>query len=430
MRKFSWKPLRKLLSKPLSPEEFWTTRRAKDQKGIALLLAIFSLSLLLYLAMEVQYDTQVEYSINSQSVNRLKAYYAARSGVELSLLRIKIFQQMKGQLGQQLGNNAAILNLIWNFPFAWPPVLPPGVDTTNKDLIDTAIKAAKMDASYQTTITDEGTKIDINDLDSPSKALRTSTKKLIMQIFENEVQNNTDFNKKHRDFKAEDLVDQITDWIDANKESQKGGSESQFYGDYVNPGGDALNYPPNRQFRTVEELRLIPAMNDEIFRLLEPRITVYGAKAINPNTASADVIQSIDVSITNEIVTEVLKRRQDIVNGGSFHDAGEFWSFINGKGARITPEVQQDTPIVTDAALNFRIQSIGSYGTAVREIDVIVYDLQKSAQVVAGLVKKEATTTGGTQAVTSTGTAGTSTPAQSAQSATKGPPRIVYWVEK
>lgn len=397
----------------------WTRGKVRDQKGVALMLAIFTLTLLLYLSMEVQYETQVEYVVNSQSVNRLKAYYAARSGVELSLLRIKVFQQVKGTLGQQMGPAASLLNLIWNFPFAWPPMLPPGVDQVNQEMIDRVVKEAQMDASYQTSIADEGTKVDINDLDSSSKAIRESTRKLILQMFENENQNDTAFGRKYRDLRPEELVDRITDWIDADTQAKRGGDETAEYKDF--PPDDRM--PPNRQFRTVDELRLVPGMNDEIFDLLAPRITVYGAKAINPNTASADVIKSIDPSITQEVVNEVLKRRQDPMN--MFRDPNDFWTFIQGKGARITDEIIKNTPIVTDTSFNFRIKSIGSYGNSVREIEAIVYDIPSSAKIIAERLKKEnpVQTPGGT-------TATAPTQAQPPQTPTKGSPRIVYWSEK
>lgn len=396
----------------------WTRKKMKNQSGVAIMLAIFTLSLVLYLAMDVQYETQVEYVVNGQAVNRLKAYYAARSGVELSLLRIKIYQQLKSTVGKQLGPNANLLNLIWSFPFAWPPILPGEVNDVDQGLIDQAINESFMDGSYMTTITDEGTKIDINDLDSSSKVLRESTRKLLFQIFQNELEGDTAFARRHRDFRADELIEQITDWIDSDTSSQRGGDESQYYQDT-----DDERMPPNRQFRTIDELRLIPMMTDEIFDLLAPRITVYGAKAINPNTASADVLKSIDSSITDEIATAVLTRRQDLMNGGPFPSPGDFWDFIMSKGARITPEVRQSTPIVTDSALNFRIRSIGTYGNSTREIEVVVYDIPQTASVVAGFLKKEVTPTGGT-------TATAPTTGQSNQTATKGPPRIVYWFEK
>ena len=78
-----------------------------NQKGLALLLAMFTLTIVSFLAMELSYQTNVEYIVNSQSIQRLKAYYAARSGMELSLLRIKLYSQVQGQYAQMLGSQAA-----------------------------------------------------------------------------------------------------------------------------------------------------------------------------------------------------------------------------------------------------------------------------------------------------------------------------------
>lgn len=399
----------------------------KNQKGVALLLATFSLTLMLYLAMEVQYETQVEYIVNNQSVNQLKAYYAAKSGVELSLLRIKIYQNAKAQVaaaGQAAAGFSPLLNLIWSFPFAWPPVLPGDMDAVEKGQIEEAVKGATLDGGYFTVISDEGTKIDLNDLDSPSKALRESTKKLLLQIFANEIQNETEWGQKNRDFQPEELVGNIIDWVDSDTQSQKGGNESALY--EANDTG--VTYPPNRQFRSIEELRMVHGMTDELYAMLEKRVTVYGAKSINPNTASAEVLQSIDVSINAEVVAAVIARRQDMQAGGPFRSPDEFWQFIASKGARITPEVQQNTPILVDSTFNFRIKSVGSYGNSVKEIEAVVFDVPNSSKAVAELVKKEITPTPGTTP-TPTPPPG-STPVQGGQTSTKGPPRIVYWFER
>ena len=61
----------------------------KNQKGVALMIAIFTVVIVLYLAMEILYETNIEYAVNAQAVHKVKAYYAAKSGYELSLLRIK-----------------------------------------------------------------------------------------------------------------------------------------------------------------------------------------------------------------------------------------------------------------------------------------------------------------------------------------------------
>ncbi|MES3036329.1 MAG: hypothetical protein V4736_00355, partial [Bdellovibrionota bacterium] len=91
-----------------------------NQRGIALLMAISVVSLILYLAMEVMYETNVEYVVNAQSFNRLKSYYAAKSGVDISLLRVKVYNQIKKQTGGNAGPMGPFLDQIWKFPLMWP----------------------------------------------------------------------------------------------------------------------------------------------------------------------------------------------------------------------------------------------------------------------------------------------------------------------
>ena len=90
---------------------------SQNNRGVALLLALFSVMILTFVAVEISYETTADYLITSKGFSRLKAYYAAKSGVELSLLRIQLFTNISGQYGEELKGNEAIIEKIWNFPF-------------------------------------------------------------------------------------------------------------------------------------------------------------------------------------------------------------------------------------------------------------------------------------------------------------------------
>src|SRR5690606_26635783 len=122
------------------------------------------------------------------------------------------------------------------------------------------------------------------------------------------------------------IIGHMKDWIDDDIVRESGGSEREYYSEY--PQRD--NLPPNRAFRTIEEIRLIPWMTDEIYQMLASRITVYGVHAINPNYAPRDVLMSLDASITDEVATELISRRQDDDKGGLFQNENDFWSYVNG----------------------------------------------------------------------------------------------------
>ena len=79
---------------------------------------------MIFMAVEISYNTHVELKIGAAQLDRLKAYYLAKSGVQISLLRINAYKMVLNRYGSQLGSNKADLDLVWSFPFAWPPMLP------------------------------------------------------------------------------------------------------------------------------------------------------------------------------------------------------------------------------------------------------------------------------------------------------------------
>ncbi|MEK6774679.1 MAG: type II secretion system protein GspK [Bdellovibrionota bacterium] len=401
-----------------------------NRRGIAMITAIVALSLMTYLAMEVMYDTQVEFIVHSQQINRIKAYYAARSGVDISLLRIKLYQTIVGTLGKNLPTDGMI-DQVWQFPFMWPLELPKGTNAVDTDQINDTVKKSSMDSTFITTITDEGSRIDINDLNSQSKTLKNITKKQILNLFSNKMLSDEAFARRYSGFRFEELINNITDWMSNKSASLNGGDKKTYYKELT--GSD--DFPPNRSFRTLQELRLVKGMTDEFFDILEKNVTIYGLKGINPNTASKEVLQAIDPGITEEIVNEIKKRVSNPAEGGPFKNAEEFWQFLQARGARITV-TQADVPIVTSGLFSFGISSIGNFGSSTREINVIVMDLNQAATRLNDLVKADAKKDNPQAEADAAAdkTAGTPVAGPGSPSATnplpKGIPRIVYWTEK
>lgn len=412
----------------------------KNQRGMALMLAIFTVLIATYLAVEVSYESNVEYIVNANSVSRIKAYYAARSGVQLSLFRIKLYQAAMAQFGKDLGPNAKMLDLIWSFPLAWPPVAPASMTGVNKDQIQKLVKESKMDASYMAVITEEGSRLDLNDLISPSKKLRESARQRILNLFTVRMEQDEKFRREHGNERFEDLVNRIIDWGTSGTQAVDGGDKKRYY-ERVE---DVDPFPPNRAFRSVGELRLVAGMTEEYFKILEPQVTVYGTKAINPNYATAEVLKGLDISMTDKVVSHILNRRESrqagegpFVAGKDGSCATEFWSFVNSHEGRVSTETQNNTPISCDPVYNFRITSTGSFGSASRTIYATVFDLQKTLGTVAETMKKENTNNNAgnnNNANNPNGQNGTkpaqqsSSPGQS-NSPSKGAPRIVYWSE-
>ena len=132
-------------------------RPLKNNRGMAMIMAVSTMALIIYLAVEIMYDTTVEYNVNAQELNRLKSYYAARGAVEIGLLRIKIYQSVKNKLGDQLQGSpyAPYIDQIWSFPIQWP--LPTELlNAVDKDTAEEKKEESLVDAQYTLDIADEG----------------------------------------------------------------------------------------------------------------------------------------------------------------------------------------------------------------------------------------------------------------------------------
>ncbi len=352
--------------------QFFKRSRLSSQRGVAILLAITGLALMIFVAVEVSFDTQVEYISASQTVNRLKAYYAAKAGVEISLLRISIYKQALAAAGPQLGEKAqTLLNPIWQLPLSWPLMIPDGVNAVDKDELESTTKESLMDAQYMTTIEGEGGRIDINDLASPSKELQQTIHNQIVQIFENKKETDEKFREKYSNVQFKEIVDNMADWVDEDSEGRGRGSESDLYQNNRDDG----DLPPNQPFKTVDELHMVSGMTDEFFKLLQPRITVFGTKGINVNTAPRELLKSLSTQIDDEKLGQIDARRNDPKKGGPFRDKDDFFSFLSGIGVRTEAIEDAKIPLIFDAEFNFRIVSSGRFGNSRREITVITYDI-------------------------------------------------------
>ena len=337
-----------------------------------MLLAIFTVAFVIFLTTEIAEETIAEYLASSTEVKKVQSYYAAKACMQLSLLRIKGYQQATEALGSVIPD-ASMLDLIWKFPLSWPPAIPKDLNSFDSSTIKKTVAGSSFKNQFLSSITPEGGRIDINDLGSPSRTLREKTRKQILERLQSRVlHGDDDFSDRYSNFNFEELINNITDWIDADSSGLNGGDERSLYSDLRNEF-----LPPNRPFKTVEELHMIDGMTDEIYEVLAPEITLFGVKGINVNQAEKDVLLSlftrIDPSTADEIATEILKRRNNPELGGPFKDEKDFLGFLSGF---IDAEKfnEENVPLFYGAELNFKVSCIGQAGNLAREIQAIVYN--------------------------------------------------------
>lgn len=419
----------------------------KSQSGIAMLIALFAMTLMIFIATEVNYDTTVEYNEASQQVQRIKAYYAAKSGMELSFLRIQLYKQAMVSLGDQLGSQKSMLDMIWQFPMSWPPMIPEKTKVTevDKDMIQSSVKDSLMEAQYATTIEPESGKLNLNDLGSDVKIVQQTTRQELLNIFANEVRNNDKFRQKYSSTNFEELINNIQDWVSTGNESANGGDKTSRYAkmDLKDTNKDFI--PAGRPFKTMDELHMVAGMKDDFYRLIEGRATVYGLQGINVNYAPKEVLMGLDQTFTEEAVNAVIKRRSDPKEGGPFPSgdqcASTFLSFVSPYGVNTRAIQDSKVNLLCDPEYNFRVTSTGTYQKSKREITAVTFDLDNLPGRLADLLNQQDKQNNPTAVVpgpTSGGTPPTTgaPPAASQQQnnpakmkAPKGRPTVVYWEE-
>lgn len=423
-------------------------RILKSESGIAMLIALFAMTLMLFIATEVNYDTAVEYNEASQQVQRIKAYYAAKAGMELSLLRIQLYKQAMVSLGDQLGPQKSMLDMIWQFPMSWPPMIPEKTKVTevDKDMIQSSVKESLMEAQYATTIEPESGRVNLNDLGSEVKIVQQTTRQQLLNIFATEVRNNDKFRQKYSSTNFDELINNIQDWVTPGPESANGGDKNSRYAkmDMKDTNKDFI--PPGRPFKTMDELHMVAGMKDDFYRLIEARATVYGLQGINVNYAPEEVLRGLDLTFTDEAVKAVMKRRNDPKEGGPF-PAGEqcastFLNFVSPYGVNIRAIQDSKVNLICDPEYNFHVVSTGTYQKAKREITAVTFDLDNLPGRLADLLNQQDKQNNPSQVVPGqtpggAGAPGGVTPGQPQQQqnnstkmkAPKGRPTVVYWEE-
>lgn len=406
-----------------------TIRMLKDESGAALMIAIFTVTMLMIIATEIMYETSVEFVVSTQTVNQVKAHYAAKAGVQISLLRLFIYRKVMS-MGGDMAKQIPMLDMIWNMPFAWPPVTPDGTSRADKEEIKSAVKNSKMQSQYLSTIESESSKIDLTTLASDKPALFKQTLQQLEHLFSDRMENDKDFARKHSGEDFHKLVANIKDWIDPDDKDERGADEKS---SYSNLGDTGKNLPPNQVFKTFDELHLVAGMTDEFFKIIAPRVTIYGAKAINMKYASREIIKGL-FNLNDEQVDKVIAERGK-EGSQSFKDSTTFYQFLQSLGVRTETfkdkEGKDTLNLLFEPEFNFRIKSVGISGKVQREIIAIVYDMEQ----VATQLRKF----GPTPSPTPQGTPPpggqpppTATPSPSPAPSAPVPneaPNIVYWFE-
>ncbi len=341
-----------------------TSDSKKDESGIALFMVISAMTILSVLVTEFTYVAQVNATMAFDSTDQIKAHYLAKTGLKISLLRLKAYKELKA-LGGSGGSGGGgfkvprqILEQVWAFPFIYPiPKEVPGMTPIMRDQIDKFQNDSGLTGRFTATIESASNKLNLNSMlqaygipskasPSPSpgagpngggttptptptpadpngttkkefdpEAAREAIKSSITEIIKDKFEDDQDFAAEYRDLNIDELFDNIASWVDWQYESK------------FNTGRQKIPFK-RAPFYSINELRMIYPMDDALFDLLAPNFTTFLTSGINANTIAAPMLRALLPGIKNEEVTEFFKYRDDPDEDHKFNSPDEFFKYV------------------------------------------------------------------------------------------------------
>ncbi|OGQ07287.1 MAG: hypothetical protein A3G32_04745 [Deltaproteobacteria bacterium RIFCSPLOWO2_12_FULL_40_28] len=311
----------------------WFQRTAND-RGVALMIVLSGLMVLTVAVVEFSYNSRISYRIAVNSLERLQAYYLAKSAINFSKMLLRynkeaqetakkasssigsmniepIYRMMplsSNLIRETLGGNTSVLGgeegeekeeQTIDFSLTDEQKDKAAAEEENEEETKKGITSGismmnekeaenflDFEGDFSSVITEENSKFDLNRIfalvpGSKSADQRNQLLESILTLPQFKDLFEDQFNGPKQ------LVFAIGDWVDSNGmineyDAVQRGNESSVYG--------KVDYPvKNAKFATLAELRLVAGMNDQIFKELAPFATIYtGSEKINACVSEND----------------------------------------------------------------------------------------------------------------------------------------------
>ncbi|BHH86021.1 type II secretion system minor pseudopilin GspK [Desulforhopalus sp. 52FAK] len=310
----------------------FTTRG--DERGMALLITIMTLSLLAAVTIQYHKVTWHKLIVSDNYKRGLQLKSITESGINIALATLQ------SDLGENISDS----------------LLDPWAQLEEENF-DALFPAGEL----RLTIADLSGKLQVNSLveteNSGTKAENSGKSDDLRTILKNILLS--------EQFRIEDetevteIIDAIVDWIDDDDKESDHGAETSYY--------QALDEPyaaKNGLIYNLEELLLVRGITPEIFygtkesKGLRDLLTVYGDDGkININTADPLIVQAMNPLITDSLVEQFDEYRRDSDNSSNLSDTGWYVN-IGWPG-----DIELDTDLLTTESHYFQIFATGRFDT-------------------------------------------------------------------
>lgn len=377
-------------------------------------MVLAAVSVLSIMVTEFTYLAQMNEKLAFDGADQLKALYLAKSGLKLSLLRLKAFQIVKGQIKNMAGGSAnanamvpqSMLNKIWSFPFMYPiPSSLPGLSLSDKESIIKFQKSTSLEGNFSAVIESASSGYNLNMIlpsfapspspnspqnpaqpgqpnpnpsPSPSPSASApynaanaeqSLADYLSTLIQNKSLLDDQFAQDHRDFVINDFMDGLIAWADPTYQRK------------LNAQND--KYPMKQApFYTLTEMHMLPGMDDELYNTFAPALTVSHSQGIDINTMQAPTLEAIVPQMTPQEVADFFTFRDNPDVDNTFQSPNDFFTYLSnsvgafkGNGAALSQlksTLQQENVNLTIDESEFKITVQATVNSSTQKIEAWV----------------------------------------------------------
>ncbi len=379
------------------------------ERGVALLLVLAMLVFMTAYIVQFNYEARVKYIQAANGRDQARAYYLAKSGVQIYVLLLSFGRQvtsdeMTRSFLEGFGMDPD--NALWqSIPFidtallravvgggsqggasgAEEAVARGGEDGSEEGpstlLTPDEIEASRdaggsgmvkgfldFDGDFKAEVEDEDRRINLNlmaDLANGGNALDENPIALALYGLMAPKQYDKMFTDELKMDRWE-LIGNVLDWVDADTQRSAGlgGYEDSLY-------DSQQRFPyttKNARFDTVAETQLVAGVNDKVYSLFSPQWTVFGSGKININTADPAVLWGLvkafaDSAVTDEMVTQAVQQAVTQRQLVGFRSTSDFTSIVSA----ILPLKENGSTLknaISTSSKTFTLRSTGYVGDA------------------------------------------------------------------
>jgi len=298
------------------------------------LITLLMISIIVVLTLQFNSSMRHEYHGAVNSRDNIMLGFIAKSGYNLALAVLR-----------EDDSTSDSLNDDWAF-------LGAATSSLSSELFEEGL--------FIVDIKDLSGKIQINQLVKQDGTYNEDLKAVLMRLLTSDI-----FAIEEEE--AEDILDNIKDWIDRDDDPTRFGSENSYYQALENP------YPcRNGKLRSIYEMMQIKGVTKKLFLgsdetpALKEYLTVYGdgSGKININTVDRNILMVLSEDLDQEMVDEILEYR-----GNEDNDLGTALWYKEALG---TNEDIIKPSILTFKSSYFEILSTGIRDTAAKELKAVV----------------------------------------------------------